>query len=48
MISIKNIEKSYGTKEAPVKVLKGISFDIKDKDFVVILKKQKTAKRALT
>ena len=37
MISIKNIEKSYGTKEAPVKVLKGISFDIKDKDFVVIL-----------
>ncbi|MDE6110525.1 MAG: ABC transporter ATP-binding protein [Eubacterium sp.] len=37
MISIRNIEKSYGTKEAPVKVLKGISFDIQNKDFVVIL-----------
>lgn len=37
MISVRNIEKSYGTKEAPVKVLKGISFDISDHDFVVIL-----------
>ena len=37
MISIRDIEKSYGTKEAPVKVLKGISFDIQNKDFVVIL-----------
>lgn len=37
MISVRNIEKSYGTKEAPVKVLKGISFDIQNKDFVVIL-----------
>ena len=37
MISVENIEKSYGTKEAPVKVLKGVSFDIQDKDFVVIL-----------
>lgn len=37
MISVRNIEKSYGTKEAPVKVLKGISFDIRNKDFVVIL-----------
>ncbi|MDE6722886.1 MAG: ABC transporter ATP-binding protein [Eubacterium sp.] len=37
MISVINIEKSYGTKEAPVKVLKGISFDIQNKDFVVIL-----------
>ena len=37
MISVRNIEKSYGTKEAPVKVLKGVSFDIQNKDFVVIL-----------
>ena len=37
MISVRNIEKSYGTKEAPIKVLKGISFDIQNKDFVVIL-----------
>lgn len=37
MISVRNIEKSYGTKEAPVKVLKGVSFDIQSKDFVVIL-----------
>lgn len=37
MISVRNIEKSYGTKEAPVKVLKGVSFDIQNNDFVVIL-----------
>lgn len=37
MISVRNIEKSYGTKEAPVRVLKGVSFDIQNKDFVVIL-----------
>ena len=37
MISVRNIEKSYGTKGAPVKVLKGVSFDIQNKDFVVIL-----------
>lgn len=37
MISVENIEKSYGTKEAAVKVLKGISLEIKNQDFVVIL-----------
>lgn len=37
MISVRNIEKSYSTKENSSKVLKGISFDIKDNDFVVIL-----------
>ncbi|MDE5670713.1 MAG: ABC transporter ATP-binding protein [Eubacterium sp.] len=37
MISVRNLEKSYGTKGNSVKVLKGISFDIHNNDFVVIL-----------
>lgn len=37
MISVRNIEKSYGTKGNSVRVLKGISFDIHNNDFVVIL-----------
>lgn len=37
MIKIENITKSYGEKENKVNVLKGISLEIKDGDFAVIL-----------
>lgn len=37
MIKIDNIFKSYGEKENAFKVLKGISFQIEDGDFVVLL-----------
>lgn len=37
MIKIKNIIKSYHNGESPLKVLKGISLEIKEGDFVVIL-----------
>lgn len=37
MINIKNLQKSYGNGESRNKVLKGVSLDIKDGDFMVIL-----------
>lgn len=37
MISIKDITKSYGSKENKTLVLKGISLKLKDEDFAVIL-----------
>lgn len=37
MIKVKNIIKFYGNKESRFQVLKGISLDINDGDFVVIL-----------
>lgn len=37
MIKIKNITKTYGTKDNKVNVLKNISLEIKDGDFAVIL-----------
>lgn len=37
MITIKDIIKAYGNKENSVQVLKGVSMEIKDGDFVVIL-----------
>ncbi|MCM1045462.1 MAG: ABC transporter ATP-binding protein [Candidatus Gastranaerophilales bacterium] len=37
MIEVKDIIKSYGSKENCFEVLKGISLEIKDEDFVVIL-----------
>ena len=37
MIKVKDIVKSYGTGENRFQVLKDISLDIEDKDFVVIL-----------
>ncbi|MCM1054036.1 MAG: ABC transporter ATP-binding protein [Bacteroides sp.] len=37
MIKIENITKSYGTGESKVNVLKGISLEIKEGDFAVIL-----------
>ena len=37
MITIKDIIKAYGNKENSVQVLKGVSLEIKDGDFVVIL-----------
>lgn len=37
MIKIENVHKSYGTGESRNEVLKGVSFSIKDGDFVVIL-----------
>lgn len=37
MIQIKNLHKFYGTKESRNQVLKGISLEIKDGDFMVIL-----------
>lgn len=37
MIKVENIDKAYGSKDNQFEVLKNISFDIEDKDFVVIL-----------
>lgn len=37
MIKVREITKSYGIGESGVKVLRGINFEIKDGDFVVIL-----------
>lgn len=37
MIKVKNIKKFYGNKESRFQVLRGISLDINDGDFVVIL-----------
>ena len=37
MISIKNLHKFYGNGESRNEVLKGVSLDIKDGDFMVIL-----------
>lgn len=37
MIKIKNIHKSYGIKDNKIKVLQGISMNIEDGDFVVLL-----------
>lgn len=37
MIEIHNVTKYYGSKENKFQVLKGISLDIKEKDFIVIL-----------
>lgn len=37
MIEVKNIVKSYGAGESKFQVLHGISLEIKDRDFVVIL-----------
>lgn len=37
MIKIENVHKSYGTGESRNEVLKGVSFSVKDGDFVVIL-----------
>lgn len=37
MIQIKNLHKYYGTKDSKTEVLKGISLEIKDGDFVAIL-----------
>ncbi len=37
MIKIENLHKSYGTGESKNEVLKGISLDIKDGDFMVLL-----------
>lgn len=37
MIEIKEITKSYGTTKNPFQVLKGISLEINDGDFTVIL-----------
>lgn len=37
MIEVKNVTKSYGNGESRSQVLRGISFEIKDGDFVVIL-----------
>lgn len=37
MIKVENIDKAYGSKDNRFEVLKSISFDIDDKDFVVIL-----------
>ena len=37
MINIKNIHKSYGTKTNGTEVLKGISLEVEDGDFAVIL-----------
>ena len=37
MIQIKNLHKYYGTKDSKTEVLKGISLEINDRDFVAIL-----------
>ena len=37
MIDVQNIMKSYGNQESRFPVLQGISLDIKDGDFAVIL-----------
>ncbi len=37
MIKIENVRKSYGAKDNQTEVLKGISLDIEDGDFAVIL-----------
>lgn len=37
MIKIENLHKSYGTGESRNEVLKGISLDINDGDFMVLL-----------
>lgn len=37
MIQIKNIHKFYGKGESRSEILKGLSFQIEDGDFVVIL-----------
>lgn len=37
MIKIENVRKSYGAKDNKFEVLKGISLDIEDNDFVVLL-----------
>lgn len=37
MIQVKDITKSFGSKENSFQVLKGISLDIKDNDYIVLL-----------
>lgn len=37
MIEVKNLKKSYGTKDNPYQVLKGVSLSIEDGEFAVIL-----------
>lgn len=37
MIKVENVRKSYGSRENPVPVLKGISMTVEDHDFIVIL-----------
>lgn len=41
MIQIKNLHKYYGTKDSKTEVLKGISLEINDRDFVAILVEHK-------
>ncbi len=37
MIKLENVRKSYGVKDNQTEVLKGVSLDIEDGDFAVIL-----------
>jgi ABC-type lipoprotein export system ATPase subunit len=37
MIQLKNVTKSYGTDEAPIEVLRGISVSVEEREFVAIV-----------
>ena len=47
LISLKNIIKQYGSGENAVQALKGVNFDIKEKEFVAIMGKSGCGKTTL-